>query len=87
MESLVQAPSSVTIHAAWDASVPRRRRVALAGNVIEEGEGELCLVLTETSGIRCGKYLAWNIKGSLERNHNVMHEGLESEEGEGDEGS
>ena len=97
MEILVQAPSSVIIHAAWNASGPQRRRVALAGNVIEEGEGELCLVLTETSSIRCGKYLGWNIKGSLERNHNVMHERLrrkweekirlESEEGDGDEGS
>jgi hypothetical protein len=76
MESLVQAPSNVTIHAVWDASVQRRRRVAVAGNVIEEGDGELCLVLTETSVIRCGKHLAWYIRGSLERNHNVMHDGF-----------
>lgn len=76
MESLVQAPSNVTIHAVWDASIQRRRRVALAGNVIEEGEGELCLVLTETSVIKCGKHLAWYIKGSLEKNHNVMHDGF-----------
>lgn len=76
MESLVQAPSNVTIHAVWDASIQRRRRVALAGNVIEEGEGELCLVLSETSVIKCGKHLAWYIKGSLEKNHNVMHDGF-----------
>ena len=76
MESLVQAPSNVTIHAVWDASIQRRRRVAVAGNVIEEGDGELCLVLTETSVISCGKHLAWYIKGSLEKNHNVMHDGF-----------
>lgn len=76
MESLVQAPSNVTIHAVWNASIQRRRRVAVAGNVIEEGDGELCVVLTETSVTNCGKHLAWYIKGSLEKNHNVMHEGF-----------
>jgi hypothetical protein len=76
MESLVQAPANVTIHAIWNASIARRRRVAVAGNVIEEGDGELCLVLTETSVIRCGRHLAWYIRGSLERNHNEMHDGF-----------
>lgn len=79
MESLVQAPAGVTIHAVWDASIARRRRVALAGNVVDEGEGELCVVLTETSVISCGRHLAWYIKGSLERNHGVMHEGFRRE--------
>lgn len=97
MESLVQAPAGVTIHAVWDASIARRRRVAVAGNVIEEGEGELCLVLTEKSVISCGRHLAWYIRGSLERNHGDMHEnfrkrwekemGIERKgEGEGIEG-
>jgi len=26
--------------------------------------------------IKCGKHLAWYIKGSLEKNHNVMHDGF-----------
>jgi hypothetical protein len=79
MESLVQAPAGVTIHAVWDASIARRRRVAVAGNVIEEGDGELCLVLTEKSVINCGKHLAWYIRGSLEKNHNEMHNGFRRE--------
>ena len=77
MESLVQAPSNVSIHAVWDASVQRRRKVNMEGTAIESAEGEyVCLVLTETSVIRCGRHLAWYIRGSLRANHDVMHEGF-----------
>jgi len=74
MESLIQAPDNVIIHAMWIASIQRHRRTAIAGTVVEEGNGDLCLALTETSVIYCGKDLEWYIKESLEKYHNVTHD-------------